>query len=68
MEAKEVKNEVNFSFEQLKVMNTRQAPSQLWLSAFEEYNRNNEIKLSINCKSCFGKVLQWVHKNRMEGQ
>ncbi len=68
MEAKEGIKEVKFSLAQVKIMNSKQAPTHLWQVAFGEYNRNNEAQLSINCRACFGKVLQWVHKNRMESQ
>lgn len=39
----------------------------MWKKAFNEYNKENSIKLSMQCKPCYQKVMDW-HLNKLMGR
>ena len=47
---------------------SRQYPNELWQKAFMFYNQNNNEKLNIGCKSCFGKVLAYILQIRFKNK
>lgn len=35
----------------------------IWKQAFDEYNKNNVLVKSMNCKPCYMQVLKWHKEN-----
>lgn len=65
MESEKVNIVLPFTDDELLAMQLKPLPSELWKKAFDFYNSDyNNRRLSMGCRSCFGKVMTYLLKIR----